>query len=490
MKHSIKIKTTLLVAVIIVALIGGLLAATFFLAEPFMIHRQKAALQTLYRTLESGYSDDAEQLGQLTAGYEEARSVQVEIFDQRGKLIYTSGRKMAEGFDGFPQPDRPVGSHQPQQNMALYAADPTVRRMERGNGELLTLHGILDTPQGTRYVSLESPVAAISATVKVLYRLILLIAAVIALAGCGAAYWYAARFSRPIVAVSETAKRVADLDFAHCAEEHSTTAEIADLAVSINRMSAQLSSFISQLMEKNRRLEEDNRRLAKAEESRRAFVANVSHDLKSPLAVLMGYAEMLKEQTKGIDPQACYDVILEESATMDQMIRSMLDVSALENGIKDLHLEELDLSQWLLELTRREMPLLENKGLTVEVELAPHCRALADPAYLERAVMNYLRNAEAHTPAGGRIAITLTLHQQGPLLTVYNDGQPIPTQQLPKLWESFYKGDEARTRNPQNNVGLGLYIVKTIVEAHGGSCGAYNTETGVAFWLRLNEGIL
>ncbi|MBQ7935599.1 MAG: HAMP domain-containing histidine kinase [Clostridia bacterium] len=486
MKYSIKVKMTWLVAIIIVALIGALLTATLFLAEPFMIHRQKTAIQNLYQSLETMYSDDAEELSRLTAAYEEEKSVLVEIFKEDGTLLYTSGRKMAEGFDGFQgnfQPGRPDGEM--MRHEGDYSDDPQVERLGRNEEELLTIRGILHTDAGVRYVSIESPVAAISATVSVLQQLILIIAAIVAMAGCVAAYLYAARFSKPIIAVSNTAKQVAALDFAHCGEEDSSTAEIADLAVSINTMGVQLKSFIDELMAKNRQLAEDNERLAKEEEMRRSFVANVSHDLKSPLAVLGGYAEMLKEHTEGIDPETCYDVIIEETAVMSEMIRSMLDVSALENGIKELKKERFSLSEWLKELMDRERPLLEKKGFTVDTVVAPGLMVDADPEYLERAVLNILQNADNHTVPKGRIAVMLARGEDGLFLSVYNDGVPIPEEKIHKIWDSFYKADEARTRNEQNNVGLGLYIVKTIVTAHGGSCGALNEQSGVRFWLRL-----
>ena len=317
-----------------------------------MIYRQKQALQGLYHTLEQHYSDDEENLADLVAPYEKERSAQVEIFGSNGELIYTSGRKMGEGFEGFaglPQ-QRPGADPKRQENvLSDYSENPSVKRVQLGDEELLTLKGKIENEAGIRYISVESPVEAIYATVEVLYRLILMIAVVVALAGCASAYLYASRFSQPIVAVSETAKRVAALDFSARADEEGSTAEIADLAVSINAMSGQLEAFIGELVEQNRRLEEDNERLAKAEESRRAFVANVSHDLKSPLAVLGGYAEMLKEHTAGVDPETCYDVIIEETAVMNEMIRSMLDVSALENGIKNLEKHSLSLIEWLKE---------------------------------------------------------------------------------------------------------------------------------------------
>ncbi len=486
MKISIKVKTTLLVGVIILALIGALLAATFFLAEPFMIRRQKNAMETLYHTLEKGYSDDAAVLSGLIADYEEERSVRVEIFMEDGTLVYTSGRKMAEGFgNGFgeqPRPDRPFNEPGRQ---ADYSADPKVERQGHRGEELLTLRGIVSTQSGARYISIESPVAAISAAVAVLQPLILVIAVLVALMGSLAAYFYAAGFARPIAAVSQTAKRVAALDFAHCAEENSSTAEIADLAVSINTMSGQLERFIEELMAKNRQLAEDNDRLAREEETRRSFIANVSHDLKSPLAVLGGYAEMLKEHTEGIDPESCYDVIIEETAVMSEMIRSMLEVSALENGIKELKKEPIPLSEWLKELMERERPLLEKKGFQVSSVIAPDLWAEADAELLERAVLNILQNAEDHTAKAGAIAVMLARGEDGLFLSVYNEGAPIPEEKLHKIWESFYKADEARTRDEKNNVGLGLYIVKTIVAAHGGSCGALNEQSGVRFWIRL-----
>lgn len=489
MKYSIKIKMTLLVGIIIVALIGALLAATFFLAEPFMIHRQKGELDTLYHLLETRYSDTPDVLEMLVSNYEEEKSVQVEIFDEKGALIYTTGRKMTEGFEGFQGPfhNRFEEDFKRQEapDAESYSVDPSVLRTQRNGEELLMVRGILETDSGTRYISLESPVAAISATAAVLQQLILVIAVLIALAGCVAAYLYASRFSKPIVAISENAKQVAALDFSHRAEEKSSTAEIADLAVSINAMSGQLEVFIGELMEKNRQLAEDNKRLAKEEKMRRSFVANVSHDLKSPLAVLSGYAEMLKEHTEGIDPEVCYDVIIEETAVMNEMIHSMLDVSALENGIKELKKAPLNLSEWVEELMARERPLLEKRGFAATAVIAPALWVEADPEYLERAFMNILQNAQTHTAPAGRIAVALAKGADGIFLSVYNDGAPIPEEKLDRIWDSFYKADEARTRDEHNNVGLGLYIVKTIVTAHGGSCGAVNEQSGVRFWIRL-----
>ena len=143
------------------------------------------------------------------------------------------------------------------------------------------------------------------------------------------------------------------------------------------------------------------------------------------------------------------------------------------------------LDEWLEELVGRERPLLEKKGLRLESSLAPGLQTEADPEYLNRAVMNILENARAHTASGGRVVVSLHAEPGEAVISVYNDGQAIPTDKLDKIWESFYKTDGARTRNETNNVGLGLYIVRTIVAAHGGRCGAENEQAGVRFWIAL-----
>lgn len=487
MKYSIKLKMTLLVAVIIVGMMALLLLASFFLAEPVMIHRQKGNIQTLYHSLQQNYTDDASALESLVQRYEEGNFLQVEIMDGEGTLIYTSGRKMNEGFEGFPGPFPQNFPNPPdaQYSFADYESEPSVVRESRGEGEALSIRGVFCTAGGDRYVSIRTPVRAIYDTVSVMNQLTLIISVLVVLVGCLAAFLYAARFSRPIVGISDTAKKVAALDFSNRAEERSSTAEIADLAVSINAMSGQLEEFIRQLMEKNGQLAEDNERLAKSEEARRSFIANVSHDLKSPLAVLSGYAEMLKEHTDGLDPEVCCDVILQETETMDRMIRSMLEVSALEHGLTTLQKQPMNLSVLAEELCARERPLLEKKGLTFEVRLTPDLQIDGEEDTLARAVQNILQNAVSHTSAGGTITVRLARQGADAVLSVHNEGASIPEEKLERIWDSFYRTDEARTRDGQSNLGLGLYIVKTVVSAHGGTCRAANEQGGVLFELRL-----
>lgn len=483
--YSIKTKLTLFAAAIVLSMAALLLLSSLFLAEPVMIRGQKRELMELYHSLGADFS--SAELSDFFAGYERKHNFQVELFDEQGRLLYTSGRKMEEGFEGFPGGRQPQ-FQQPEQRLFAedYSDSPSVERRTLGDLELLSLKGVLRGSDGSlRYLSIETPVEAISQTAKIFRSMILAICLIAALLGCLAAISFGRRFSQPMVRLADTARRVAALDFSCPAEEQSSTAEIGALAKSINIMRDRLADFIRQLMEKNRRLEEDNKRLQQEEEMRRSFIANVSHDLKSPLAVLSGYAEMLKEHTEGVEPEECYDVILEETATMNEMIRSMLEVSAIENGLKDLKVMEVEGAILLRELLGRVQPLMEKKGFRLSASFSEGVRLMADPELLSRALMNILQNALSHTKEAGEIRVSLIREGSQAVFSVYNDGEPIPPEKQDKIWQSFYRTDEARTRGDTANVGLGLYIVRSVAVAHGGSCSVHNEEQGVIFRIFL-----
>jgi len=491
MKLSIKLKTTILVAISIIATTMLLWISCLFLAEPVMLNNQKRAIWNLYESISMQYTDDADQLSRLISDYEVSNHIRVEIYNENGELIYTSGRKMSEGFGAkpsFDQGDKGTHGFAPHQGFQVdgYRKEPSVERIKVAENEVLEIRGFIETAEGAkRYISIETPVAAMSGVVSAMIQLILGIAVGVVILGCVAAYIYAKRFSRPIIAVSKTAKRVAAMDFSDRADEQNSTAELADLAVSINTMSGQLDAFIGELIEKNRVLAEDNERLAREEAMRRSFVANVSHDLKSPLAVLGGYAEMMKEQTAGLDHTACCDVIIEETARMNEMIASMLEVSALENGLKKLKTEPIDLGETIQGLLSVEQPLFDKKEHRLLTFIDLDLYVSADEETLLRAVRNVLENARMHTPENGVIAVTVTREGENAVVSVYNDGEQIPPEKLDRIWESFYRTDEARTRDSTPNVGLGLYIVQTVVQAHGGTCCAVNEPQGVRFNLKI-----
>lgn len=475
---SIRSKMAMFVTVIICSIVSVQVIINLFIASPYFVSEKKKSIYSLYESLEKNYSDDANNLYNIISSFEEMKGLQVEIFDKNNNLIYTTGRKISEGFDfeGEYNTDN-----------IEYSEDPKIVVMKgyKTDTKSLSLHGIINTSNGKRYIMIETPLLAIEDSVDVLNHISLYIAFFAIILGIVAAYIYAAKFSKPIKEIDKVAQNVAALNFSQKADETSSHNEIASLAHSINMMSDKLSSFIEELVDKNEVLHNDNEYLLKVEEMRREFIANVSHELKSPLALVTGYAEMMKNNVSGLDKDMCLDIIIEEGNKMNEMIKCMLNASSIENGLNDLKLEEINFTEFINNIVTKEATLLKDRKITLKSEIESGCIVNGDKLYLNQAVNNYIQNAISHTTENGNIIVKLKHKEDNIIFSVYNDGKSIPKEKINRIWDSFYKADEARTRNEKNNIGLGLYIVKTIISSHKGQYGVKNIDNGVEFWFSL-----
>ena len=223
-----------------------------------------------------------------------------------------------------------------------------------------------------------------------------------------------------------------------------------------------------------------------AEENRRLMVSNITHELKTPLAVIHGYAEGLKEGIAADKREHYLDVILEEAQRMDGMVLEMLDLSRLEAGKVRLATDRFS----LLELTRRVIDklslLVEEKELTVEYVWAHDCEITADEGRITQAVTNLISNAIKYSPRGGAVHIGVTRVKNQTMFSIENQSEHLSEEALAKIWDSFYRTDKSRT---EKGTGLGLPITKAIIELHGGTCQVCNTTfrqenksvTGVEF---------
>ena len=217
-------------------------------------------------------------------------------------------------------------------------------------------------------------------------------------------------------------------------------------------------------------------------ERERAFTRGAAHELKTPLAVLRTHAEALRED---IDPQkrAQYlDIILDESDRMAQLVSSLLELSRLEAGAA-LRRESIDLAALVREVWVPLSLQMEQKNLSLSLDLEKLI-VQGDRERLREMAENLASNALRHCASDGQICVTLREEEAGARLTVDNDGLPIPAQDLPHLFEPFYRGDKARSRE-SGGTGLGLAIVRAAAQAHGGSCGVENRPGGVQFWVFL-----
>lgn len=294
------------------------------------------------------------------------------------------------------------------------------------------------------------------------------------------------KFTKPIMQMNVTTKRMAQLDFSQPLDINSED-EIGQLSHSINALSNKLDRTISELNSKNQQLEQDIDKGKKIDAMRREFVSNVSHELKTPIFLIQGYAEGLKNNVANDEEKRSFycDVIMEEADKMDVIVKDLLNLSQMESGKMSLNKCEFDMEQLIIDVLNKLEPVFEEKNIVIEKELYVQKQVVGDIVRIEQVLVNYLNNAVNHIDGSKRIKVTAEEYNDKVRVTVFNTGQPIPAELLERIWLSFYKIDKARTRS-YGGTGLGLAIVKAIQHAHGNEYGVQNVDEGVAFWFDVD----
>ncbi len=310
-------------------------------------------------------------------------------------------------------------------------------------------------------------------------RFISIIACVCLALSLGWIFLSARRLSRPISEMSAITRDMAELKFDRKVKITSQD-EIGELGNSVNLLSQKLSVTLDDLREKNEKLRDEIELERQLDSMRRGFVANVSHELKTPISIIQGYAEGLK---LNINPEArdsyC-DTIIDESERMNRLVLSLLELSRYESGQIPLRPETFDLLKTVNEMCTRIFD-----GTDISLALPQEETAVfADPAQIEQVFKSILENAKAHTPAGGAVEVKFLPDGDDIRVEIHNTGSHIDEEKMPQIWQSFFRGEESHKRE-QSRFGLGLSIVAAICKMHGKPCGVYNTETGVCFWFSL-----
>ncbi|MDN5331508.1 MAG: two-component system, OmpR family, sensor histidine kinase VanS [Tepidanaerobacteraceae bacterium] len=331
------------------------------------------------------------------------------------------------------------------------------------------------------------PMASIMESAAISNRFIAIVGLITAAISGLWALYVAERFTKPILKISQIAKRIANLDFSQKISVK-TRDEIGQLSESINLLSEKLSKAIEELNEKNRRLKEDIDREKMLEKMRREFVSSVSHELKTPIFLIQGYAEALKENiAKSEEKRNFYlDVIIEEAEKMDKLVKDLLELSQIEAGMVRINKVRFNLSKLISKITSKYEQIAGEKNVKLTLEAEENLQAFADPERIEQAIVNFINNALDHLDERKIVKIRAKRIEGKIRVSVYNSGKPIPEESLGKIWDSFYKMDKSRSREFGGS-GIGLAIVRAIMEAHGGTYGAKNTEGGVEFWIEIEE---
>ena len=335
-------------------------------------------------------------------------------------------------------------------------------------------------------IFIRSPLESIQETMVLFYRF-LIIAGIGVIAGGILLVWYfSRRLTEPLRELAVLSARMADLDF-EAKYTSGGEGEIGVLGENFNSMSEKLQSTISELKNANFRLQQDIEQKEKMEKMRTDFMGNVSHELKTPIALIQGYAEGLRE---GVSDDAesrefyC-DVIMDEAAKMNQMVKNLMTLNQLEFGDENVEFQRFDLTELIRGVLQSMEIVAQQKEARVQFRQKEPVYVWADEFKAEQVVRNYVSNAFNHLDGDRVVDVKLIPTGEKVKVTVFNTGAPIPEEDVPHIWEKFYKVDKAHTREYGGN-GIGLSIVKAIMDSFHQEYGVKNYDNGVEFWFELD----
>lgn len=298
---------------------------------------------------------------------------------------------------------------------------------------------------------------------------------------------YANLVSKPLIMLNKAAKKMSSLDFSTKCNIESDD-ELGDLANTLNFLSSNLQEALESLKLRNEQLEKDIEKERKLEEMRKDFVAGVSHELKTPIGIIEGYAEGLKDGiVSGKDALVYLDTIIDESHKMSRLVTNMLELSKLESGTITLKIERFNILRLIKKILSALSIEFANKNIPVTINSdVEYAYIDGDIFHLEQVVTNLLTNALKYTPNGEAVTISIIQSEELYSISVENNGVNIPDEEIQNLYTKFYRVDKSRSRSNEST-GLGLAIVKRILKLHNSTYEIMNTNKGVKFTFTLNK---
>lgn len=540
--HSIKFKITLLLVVTVTCLVAMLIGFNSFFSEKVYMNRKQKSMVSSYENVNDimqKYTDSQIDKDTMCADMENistAKGISVLVVDSSWCTIYVSTQgddSMIERlrmsiFNGdifknsgtsekAPEPKNPADDsvtdnpadaddkkdHKKRFDDIIDMSGTSLveNRTIISYNDKYTLQKVYDERLGDYYLEiwgtldngysiiLRTPIQGIKDNVNISTTLIKYVGGAILIVGIISAFVVSTYITRPIKQLSDIAERMSEMDF-DARYEGSDKGEIGLLGKSMNNMSEKLEHNIAELKKANLELKKDIDKKEKLEIMRTDFLSNVSHELKTPIALIQGYAEGLKEGITD-DPESMgfyCDVIMDEANKMNTMVKRLLTLNQIEFGNDEPDMERFNINELIASVVDANAIRAGQKNMSIVFDNRNEQNFVwADEYKTEEVLTNYISNALNHCDGKQAIEVRTSKSEDGATLTVtvYNSGRNIAEEDLERIWEKFYKTDKARTREYGGN-GIGLSIVKAIMESMGQEYGVRNVSDGVEFWFTLD----
>lgn len=480
-------------AVILCGMTASIVLLSWFLntlfLEKYYKNVKSRAMEDTFEMVNDYFNNDAEkQYSERTIITQcEKESISVLVIDSSLRIKLSSGFSV-EGdnllqrlkdliFDGKSSPEDIIVK---KDNYELYEICDSSTK-----GEYLEVYGSLDNGD---ILVMRSSIDGIKNSVNVYHRFFVYVGFALIVICIFIIMFVARNVAKPIKNLADISTKMSHLDFS-AKYEGDAHDEIGMLGNSMNIMSDKLCESISELKNANIKLQSDLEEKVKIDEMRKEFISNVSHELKTPITLISGYAEGLKECINDDDQQSrdfyC-DVIIDEASKMNKMMMKLLTLNQIEFGGMQVDMERFDIIELIEQILANFKVMFDEKNIRVVFDNSTPCYVWTDEFQISEVLTNYISNAINHIDGEKIIFITISDDGDKVTVNVRNTGKNIPDSELENIWVKFYKVDKARTRE-YGGSGIGLSIVKAISNALKQNCGVRNTTDGVEFFFTVDS---
>lgn len=485
---SIRFKLFTLLALTVISIMTVLIIANNVVLESYYLYTKQKMLKSAYSTINDYYNSNLS-VAQIEGALEKIsilNNFDILISDNKNINVYSSYRNIMIILN-------PNNMNKNLDNDTLYSDEKiTIRKLFDADtsNNYIYLTGKLDN--GYK-LYIRIPIAQIQESVKISNSFLYWIATVIIILSGVIIFIITKKFAEPIVQLNDIAKKMSNLDFSQKYKNFNKEEnEIDTLGNSINLMSEKLETTIKTLKENNLELEKDIEEKSKLDEMRKSFISDVSHELKTPIALIQGYSEGLIENVNTDEESRKYyaEVILDETYKMDKLVKELLELMKLEYGKREFNNNYFNIVNLENEVIKKSKVILDEAKIEIEIKSNEEKNVFADDFYIEQVFTNYLTNAIKNAKEVNgekKIIISNEVKQEENKLRVkvFNTGSNIDDENLTRIWNRFYKVDESRNREDGGS-GIGLSLVKAIMNNYGNKYGVENKENGVEFYFEVD----
>lgn len=486
---SVKVKLFLTLSTTVLLIILFLIIVNNFALEKFYLYKKQNTLKSVYESLNDYYKTPGQD-NDLQTELEKLsikNNFDILIKDNNGINLYTTNKNFSTVIGSINDILDKL-----QSGKELESNDNFTIKKQRDSKNGLSYMMLSGKLENGYFLYIRIPLNSIQDSVSISNNFLLMMAGFTILIASIMVTIVSRKFTEPILELNNIAKKMSNLDFSQKYKVTNARDEINDLGRSINTMSDKLERTIKQLRSSNIELERDIEEKSKIDEMRKTFISDVSHELKTPIALIQGYSEGLLENVNNDEESRKFyaEVILDETNKMDKLVKQLLELMKLEYGKREFNNKEFNIVELEKEVIRKTNVMIEEKQAEIKFDENQDIRVFADDFYIEQVLTNYLTNAiknvkEMYGEKYIKISNKINKEEQKVCIKVFNTGKQISEENLNRIWNRFYKADESRHRE-DGGTGIGLAFVKAIMSNYDNKYGVKNLENGVEFYFELD----